>query len=130
MAEFLQTLHLRKVDGGIVRVSWLGMSLNQLSSLSFLGCGSPAGLPIQFGISVNCILANFREFARNALSAKAADYPSTITTAPAVMSRPPATMEAVSLSPNKSHAKTMTSGTLSLSSGATREAGPNCKARK
>jgi hypothetical protein len=56
--------------------------------------------------------------------------PSAITMAPAVMSRPPARDEAVSFSPSSSQAKSMTRGTLSLSSGATREAGPNCRARK
>ena len=56
--------------------------------------------------------------------------PSTMTTAPAVMSRPPTTAGAFSFSPSSSQAKSMTSGTLSLSSGATREAGPNCRARK
>ena len=50
-----------------------------------------------------------------------------MTTAPAVMSRPPATAGTVSFSPSSSHAKTITSGTLSLSSGATRDAGPSCK---
>ncbi len=56
--------------------------------------------------------------------------PRTITTAPAVISKPPASAGAVSFSPSSSQAKTITSGTLSLSSGATREAGPSCRARK
>ena len=57
-------------------------------------------------------------------------YPRTMTTAPAVISSPPVMVAGVSFSPSNSHAKTITSGTLSLSSGATREAGPSCRARK
>jgi hypothetical protein len=56
--------------------------------------------------------------------------PSAMTTAPAVMSRPPMRAGGVSFSPSSSQAKSMTRGTLSLSSGATREAGPSCRARK
>ena len=57
-------------------------------------------------------------------------YPNTITIAPAVISTPPITAATFSFSPSSSHANTITSGTLSLSSGATREAGPSCSARK
>ncbi len=57
-------------------------------------------------------------------------HPITITTAPAVISNPPATAAAFIFSPSSSHANTITSGTLNLSSGATREAGPSCSARK
>ena len=60
----------------------------------------------------------------------AIDYPSAITTAPAVINRPPAIVGTVSFSPSRSQAKTMTRGTLSLSIGATREAGPSWRARK
>jgi hypothetical protein len=56
--------------------------------------------------------------------------PTTITIAPTVISAPPTSADAFSFSPSSSHANTITSGTLSLSSGATRDAGPNCSARK
>ena len=59
-----------------------------------------------------------------------ADQPSTITMAPAVISAPPTNAYAFSFSPSSSQANTITSGTLNLSNGATRDAGPNCKARK
>ena len=66
---------------------------------------------------------------RNVGTPSLRSQPSAMTTAPAVMSRPPIRAGAVSFSPSSSQAKTMTSGTLSLSSGATREAGPSCRAR-
>jgi len=56
--------------------------------------------------------------------------PRAMTIAPAVISIPPTMAGGVSFSPSSSQAKTMTSGTLSLSSGATREAGPSWRARK
>jgi len=68
--------------------------------------------------------------AMDRLSGKLCCYASTIMMAPAVMSRPPTTAAALSFSPNSSQASNMTRGTLNLSSGATRDAGPSCRARK
>ena len=57
-------------------------------------------------------------------------YANTMIIAPAVIRTPPAIAASVSFSPISIHASSITSGTLSLSSGATRDTGPNCKARK
>jgi hypothetical protein len=56
--------------------------------------------------------------------------PKTSVAAPPAMSNPPITLCAVSPSPKKSQAKRITSTTLSLSIGATADAGPSCSARK
>ncbi len=60
----------------------------------------------------------------------AARHPRTMTIAPAVIRRPPMSDPVPSFSPSSNHAKSMTRGTLSLSRGATRDAGPSCRARK
>ena len=62
--------------------------------------------------------------------AGAESQPKTMMMAPAVMRRPPVIEGTLSFSPRRSQAKTITRGTLSLSSGATRDAGPSCRARK
>jgi len=54
----------------------------------------------------------------------------TMTMAPMVIKAPPKMAAVLTFSPSSSQAKIMTSGTESLSRGATREAGPSCRARK
>ncbi len=52
------------------------------------------------------------------------------TMAPATIRRPPIPLPKVNFSPKNSAPATMTKATLNLSIGATRDAGPSCKARK
>ncbi len=57
-------------------------------------------------------------------------YASASTSAPTAINAPPASFIGVRLSPRNNHAQTMTMTTLSLSMGATLDAGPSCSARK
>ena len=87
------------------------------------GAPSPARLRIRLVISRHWF--QYRRAVRGSLLPVTCSLlSSTITTAPAVISAPPTSAAAFSFSPSSSHAKIMTNGTLSLSSGATREAGP------
>jgi hypothetical protein len=87
-------------------------------------CGLGVGLELTIFLSLPCPAYSL------VWKLKARGYSKAKITAPSAISEPPASFATVSRSPRKSAAKRITRTTLSLSMGATFDAGPNCRARK